>query len=843
MDDGNTEKTGKPSEISVCGIGASAGGLEALQKFFSALPNDLGLAYVVIVHLAPDRKSDLPAIIGRWTRMPVAQVGDSDKATLEPNHVYVIGPDRKLEITDTSVGAAKFEQVRGQRAAIDLFFRSLAQARGDGFAVILSGSGSDGALGARAVKESGGLVLVQDPQEAAYGDMPRAVVGTGVADVILPVKDLVARLADLARGKASVRPLINAADSSEPFEQVEERALRGVFDLLRGRTGHDFSKYKRNMVLRRLARRMQLSHTRSIADYLKYLHAHTSEVQGLFDDLLIAVTSFFRDPEAWNALQTEVIVPLVDRADPDAQLRVWVPGCATGEEAYTLAILFREAFERLGVQRDLIIFASDVDEAALATAREGLYPQAIAADVAESRLDRYFRLEGDHYRVSNTIRDPVVFALHNVLRDAPFSRLHLISCRNLLIYLDRELQDKAMAVFRYACRDQAFLFLGASEIADDEMFQTVDHKHRIYAIRERSDGTRTPLPDLLAAPVGRVARTELQQPVRFKAAELHMAALEEVAPPSVLVDEGWSVLHVSPTASRFFQQGGGPAAHNITELVRPELRDDLHALLHRGLDSREPQTSAFITVTFNGAPHRVVMIVQQRLSSEGARRQALVTFLDAGEVTDGPMPDQEPTSEVLRLVREELRQAQRRMEIMRDDYYVTNEDLRAANEELQSLNEEYRSTTEELETSKEELQSVNEELQTVNQELKQKLEEVSRTNSDLENLMAATNLATLFVDRDCRISRFTPRLSEIFKVKSRDLGRPIGDITHSLDYTELESDARKILSGSEIFEREVRNREGRAYIVRLSPYRRVPSGEIDGAVVTFFDVTGRSLKT
>ncbi len=842
MDERDARKRGKPASVSVCGIGASAGGLEALHKFFAALPNDLGLAYVVVVHLAPDRKSDLAAIISRWTKMPVAQVGDQNRTNLEPDHVYVIAPDRKLEITDTMVGAEKFDQVRGQRAAIDLFFRSLAAARGDGFAVILSGSGSDGAIGARSVKESGGLVLVQDPQEAAYGDMPRAVIVTGVADVILPVKELVARLAELSRERASIRPLISAAASSEPFEQIEERALRGIFELLRGRTGHDFSKYKRNMVWRRLARRLQLSHTLSIADYLGYLRTHEPEVQRLFDDLLIAVTSFFRDPEAWSALQAEAILPLVERADPEEQLRVWVPGCATGEEAYTLAILFREAFERLGFQRDFIIFASDVDESALVAAREGLYPQAIAVDVSETRLERYFRVEGDHYRVISAIRNPVVFALHNFLRDAPFSRLHLISCRNLLIYLDRELQEKAMAVFRYACRDQAFIFLGASEAADEQMFHPIDHKHRIYAMSERSGGWRPPLPELISAPAGRAARRELQPPVRFKAAELHMAALEEVGPPSVLVDERWNVLHISPTAARFFQQGGGPVTHNITRLVRPELRDELHALLLRALESRESQASSFIAVTFNGAPHQVAVVVQERANSQNAGRQLLVTFLDAGKIADQPVPEQEPASGVLRTLREELRRAQRRIDSMRDDYYVTK-DLRAANEELQSLNEEYRSTTEELETSKEELQSVNEELQTVNQELKQKLEEVSRTNSDLENLMAATNVATLFLDRDCRISRFTPRLSELFNVKSRDVGRPVGDITHSLAYDELESDARKILAGSDVFEREVQGRDGHAFVARLNPYHKVPTGEIDGAVVTFIDVTGRPLKT
>ena len=439
---------GRSDVIPVCGIGASAGGLEALRVFFKALPDDLGLAYVIIVHLAPDRKSDLPSIMQRCTKMPVTQVGDHDKVKLEKNHVYVIAPDRKLEITDTSVGASSFEQARGQRAAIDLFFRSLAASHGDGFAVVLSGSGSDGALGARAVQEAGGMVLVQDPNEAAHGDMPRAVIDMGVADLVLPVKELAERLAELARNKRRFHGLVRAADDAQAIELDDEMALRGIFDLILKRLGHDFSSYKRNTILRRLARRMQLAHQPNIPDYLKYLRSYGDEVRRLFDDLLISVTSFFRDPESWEALESQVIGPLVEHAEPGEQIRVWVPGSATGEEAYSIAIVFHEMFERHGMAPNLVIFASDPDDAALAVARAGLYPKAISADVSEARLERYFKLEGDHYRVVNNLRDNMVFAIHNLLRDPPFSRQSLVSCRNLLIYLDRDFQDQAMSIFR-----------------------------------------------------------------------------------------------------------------------------------------------------------------------------------------------------------------------------------------------------------------------------------------------------------------------------------------------------------------------------------------------------------
>jgi len=824
----------------VCGIGASAGGIEALQQFFTSVRDDLGLAYVVVVHLAPDHKSELPAIIARWTTMPVVQVADHETAKLSPNHVYVIAPDRKLEITDSSVGASKFEQPRGHRAVIDLFFRSLAQIHGDGFAVILSGTGSDGAMGAKAVKGSGGLVLVQDPDEAAHGDMPGAVIATGIADVVLPVRELTARLAELARDRERIHPLVRAAENVDQVSDGEEKALKDVLELLRKRTGHDFAKYKRTTVVRRLSRRMQLTQQLSIQDYWRFLRTHPKETDALFNDLLISVTTFFRDAETWAALQEQVIGPLVDQMQGEEQIRVWVPGCATGEEAYTVAILFQEEFERRGLRPNLIIFASDVDEAALSTARDGVYPRAIGADVSELRLARYFRVEDDHYRVVPELRDCVVFAAHSLLRDPPFSRLHLISCRNLLIYLDRELQEQVMTIFRYACRDKAYLLLGASESAADELFQSVDKKHCIYATRARADGSRPPLPEILAAPGDRALRSARE--ARFLAkttpAEIHLAALEAVAPPSVVIDERWNVLHLSPSASRFFQQSGGPPARRVTELVRPELRDELHVLVHRAFESPGPHVSPFVSVAFDGEMHRVALVAEQRVATESGRRDALITLLDLGEFRrETPASDQEPTGEVVRNLREELRQAERRIDSVREDHFLTTEDLRAANEELQSLNEEYRSTTEELETSKEELQSINEELQTLNHELKTKLEEISRAHSDLENLMAATDVATLFLSPELRIKKFTPQLSDLFNIKTRDYDRPIGDLTHTLDYNTLEEDAHAVLETQTTIERAAMSEVGRAYIVRLSPYRTGSAGDNDGVVVTFIDVT------
>jgi len=829
-----------PSRVTVAGIGASAGGIDALRHFFAAVAPDLGLAYVVIVHLAPDHESQLSSILARYTKMSVTEVGDSSELTLRPNCVYVIAPDRKIEITQNTVAAAPFQDVRERRAAIDVFFRSLAERHGDAFAVVLSGGGSDGALGARAVKEAGGVVLVQDPREAAHAAMPRAVISAEVADIVLPVRELAARLTELAHHRRELAQLVE--EETGEVAESEEAALRRIFELLRARTGHDFSRYKRPTMLRRLARRLQLSHRGSFDQYFGFMRDTPGEVQALFDDLLISVTSFFRDPAAWETLRKEVIAPLVARAEADESIRIWVPGCATGEEVYTLAILFREEISRCNAACSFLIFGSDVDQSSLATARDGAYPFAIAADVSEARLARFFRVEGDRYRVTSELRDSVVFAVHSVLRDPPFSKLHLISCRNLMIYIDRDLQQQLQHVFRYGLRDDGYLFIGVSETADPEFFEPIDKQNRIF--RARALGARPPVrlpqvPDVpqLAVAIGQVHERAIR--ARRAAADRHMEALERTAPPSVLVDERWHVEHLSETVGRFLQPRGGAPSHTLLELVRPELLDELRAAMNRAFELREPCLSGFVPVRFNGTPKLVAVLVAPRPPVEGRTEHALVTFLEAGEAADdgetgdgGEAGEAESNQEIIHSLRDKWRLAEQRLETIRQEHGLAYEDLRAANEELQSLNEEYRSTTEELETSKEELQSVNEELQTVNSELKVKLEEVSRAHNDLENFMAATDIPMLFLDRNLCIKRYTAALREIFNVKPYDQGRPIGDLTHNLDYDQLERDASRVLTDLSPVERAVKSRDGADLIVRLRPYRTAED-RIDGIVVTF----------
>jgi two-component system, chemotaxis family, CheB/CheR fusion protein len=820
--------------VTVAGIGCSAGGIDALRQFFAAVPSDLGLAYVVIVHLSPNHESELAAILGRTTKMSVIEVRDHQQMRLTSNCVYVIAPDRKLEATAQTIAAASFADVRERRAAIDVFFRSLAASHGDCFALILSGGGSDGALGARAVKEAGGFVLVQDPAEAAHDAMPRSVIAAQVADVVMPVKELALRLADLVKQRRTLAPLIG--EPPNLGADNEETGLRRILDLLRARTGHDFTRYKRPTILRRLGRRMQLSHRESFDHYLGLLRESPDEVRALFDDLLISVTAFFRDAATWDALRVQVVVPLIEQSNGDEPIRAWVPGCATGEEVYTLAMLFREEIARRDRHCELVIFGSDVDQGALATAREGVYPAAIAADLTEARLARYFRAEGDHYRVTNEIRDTVVFAVHSVLRDPPFSKLHLISCRNLLIYLDRELQQQLQHVFRYGLRDDGYLLIGISETADPELFEPLDKQHRIFRSRARATGPFVRLPQLPDLPHvssafertrGRSTRS------RRSAAEAHFEALEDLAPPTVLVDEHWNIEYLSETAGRFLLPRGGPPARMLMDLVRPELVDELRTTLHRAFELRKPCLSAFLPVQFNGTPKLVASLVQPRSRSEGRTQHALVMFLEGGDARTPESAERgESTDRLVVALRDKLRIAEQRLETMRQEHSLAYEDLRAANEELQSLNEEYRSTTEELETSKEELQSVNEELQTVNNELKVKLEEVSRANNDLENFMAATEMPTLFLDRNLCIKRYTAPLQQIFNVKQHDLGRPIGDLTHNILYSDLEQDAGRVLVDLAPAERLVDVRDGSKLLVRIRPYRTADD-KIDGVVVTF----------
>jgi two-component system CheB/CheR fusion protein len=767
--------------------------------------------------------------------MPVTEVKKT--VGLEPDHVYVISPRHKLEITDSRIGSRELDKPHGQRTAIDDFFRSLAASHGDGFAVILSGGGTDGVLGGTAVKQGGGLVLVQDPVEAAHSGMPEAVISAGVADVIGFVSELAAQLVDLTRHKQRMAPLLQPAWDDQHLNPEDAQVFEQILELLHSRTGHDFRQYKPNTIMRRMARRMQLQHTDTLAAYLSYLRQSAPEAQALINDLLIIVTSFFRDAESWDALTREVVERIVQRSQADGTIRIWVAGCATGEEAYSTAIVFREALERSKLARELLVFASDIDESSLATAREGLYPAAISTDVSQARLDRYFTRRGDHYRVIDSLRNCVVFAHHCLLRDPPFSGLHLVSCRNLLIYLERELQEQVQAVFRYATRNDGYLFLGSAESASAEWFEPLDKLHRIYRMGRRPAELRSLL---LARYVGKQgeSRSRAQSVHRAQAPlnllKLHLSLLEEAAVPSILVDEGRRVLHLSESAGRYLQPHGGAFGSTVEELLREELREEARSALERAFADWQPVQTLAVAVQFNGTPRSVSMLVHPRRGPDVV--YALLMFLEGGKADADGSKKAGAGGRVVLALREKLLHAEKRIAAAGTEHDANLQDLRAANEELQSLNEEYRSTAEELETSKEELQSVNEELQTLNTELRLKLEETSRAHNDLENLMAATQIATLFLDRQLRIKRFTPHVTELFNVSAKDEGRPIGDFTHKLEYPELQEHARRVLSELTPISQEVLTQAGETLMARVVPYRTADD-RIDGVVITFVDIS------
>jgi two-component system CheB/CheR fusion protein len=841
---GNSAATGDEREASsskplIVGIGASAGGVEALQAFFDALPAETGAAFVVVEHLDPQSHSELSSILAARTPMPVVQVERTEK--LEPNHVYVIAPGRRLLISGEEISSADFGEPRGRRAPIDFFFRSLAGEQSNGFAVILTGAGSDGTLGARALKEAGGVILVQDPDEAEYPSMPRAAIAAGAADFILPVRELAMRLAEILRSKG-----ITSRTGSGSFD---EELVRRILADIRVRTGRDFTKYKRSTVTRRIARRMQVTRTDDLGHYYEFLRGHEDEAQALLGDLLISVTTFFRDSEAFEALKSQVMPRIFEGKGQADLVRVWVPGCATGEEAYSIAIMLLEEAGRHAIRPAIQVFGSDLDTRALAIAREGIYPAAIEADVSEERLRRFFSREGDHYRVLRELRNIIVFATHDLLKDPPFSRIDLISCRNVLIYLDQELQPQALNTFHYALNAGGFLFLGPAESADSPpgLFRTIDRKACIYQSTAQPDDKPRLLPRLLghmtvpehraSLPAGPFSpRAALSQ------AALHRQALEMVAPPNVLIDQTHRVVHLSEHAGRYLQPPGGLMTDDIVELVRPELRLELRSALNRAFEHGQSTLTLPVLVSFNGAPHPVHLQVKPVVEEDNAApRNAVVMFIEGEAIEQPPAPGgPTATNDMMLRLQEELQLTQARLKMALEESESANEELRTANEELQSINEEYRSTSEELETSKEKLQSINEELQTVNSELQSNLEAVSRAHSDLQNLMAATDFGILFLDSGLRIKRFTDQVTKLITITSSDEGRPIADFAHQLEYDDLVKEAENVLAHLTPVRREIRGHNDRWYDVRLRPYRTIDD-KVDGVVIAFVDITEHRL--
>lgn len=842
-----TRPASTPSQLTfpIVGVGASAGGIEALRTFFEALPARSGAAYVIVLHLAPDHASVLPDVLRAVTAMPVVQVIDA--TPIEVNHVYVIAPSMVLTMVDSFLRVKKARSNDDRRAAIDLFLRSLADShRERAVGMIFSGAGSDGSVGITRVKELGGITIAQHPDEAAFASMPRAAIVTDMIDFVLPVAEIPQRLMDLWITARRIQLPEHVEPDQAQAEAAEstERVLREIMVILRTRTSHDFRHYKRATILRRIERRLQVNGLTELQEYRDYLHEHPEETPLLLQDMLISVTNFFRDSEAFEALRTEVIPHLVQNRSTNEPIRIWSAGCATGEEAYSIAMLLQEASERGNEAVPYQVFATDIDERAISLARIGLYPESIVADVDAGRVRQFFTKDASHYRVKKELREHVLFALHNVLSDPPFSRLDMVCCRNLLIYLDREAQIDVLRTFHFALRPGGFLFLGSSEAADSvtNLFTVVDKKARIYRanVAVRADA---PMP--LAASGMHSARMPVAVPPppgkrKFSFGDLHQRLVEQYAPPSVLVSRDSDIVHLSDRAGRFLQYVGGEPSHNIIAVVRPELRLELRTAIFQALQTNHSVEARRVQLTRDGRRFFVNMIARPVHDAESNADFVLVLFDEVEDsMSDGAEDAHKSHRDpVVSQLERELQRTKDQLQATIEQSETSTEELKASNEELQAINEELRSTTEELETSEEELQSINEELTTVNAELKSKVEETSKINDDLQNLITANDIGTIFVDRNIRIKRYTPRATDVFSIIPSDIGRSLLDITHRLEYDKLADDAAEAFDSLRLLERELHSTDGRWYLARFLPYRTTED-RIDGAVLSFIDITSR----
>lgn len=841
-------------DFPVVGIGASAGGIQATLSFFEHMPSDSGMAFVVIMHLSPDHKSGVDKVLQGVTSMPVQQV--TGPLAIEPNHIYVISPALELSMDGGMLRVSDAEPQSGGHVAIDIFFRTLAEVHTDrAFGVLLSGTGSDGSMGLSRIKEQGGVTIAQMPDDAEHDGMPRSAIATGNVDLVLPVAAIPGKLVQLWENARRIR-LPHAHPDSDTVARVvvegeereqAEQALGDLLDLLFAETGHNFRHYKRATVLRRVERRLQVNTQSDLPAYLAYVKGHPEENQALLADLLIGVTNFFRDREPFEALERNVIPMLFSTSesglnDP-GEIRVWSAGCSSGEEAYSLAMLLCDQARMISSPMRIQVFATDIDERAIAKGRQGIFAESIAADVSPARLHDYFIKEPHRFVAKKEMREKVLFAQHSLLRDPPFSRLQLISCRNLLIYLDRNVQREILQMFHFALRPGGYLFLGNSESADmcAEFFAPVDKKNRIFRAKIGPVFSR-PISSLPASVTRRTASPVPYPaaPVRHSVADMHQRALEQYAPPSVIINPDLEIVHMSDRVGHFLRHVGGEPSQNLTALVRPELRPELRTLLFQALQSNQSVEARRVTMQRDGRTYYVNMVARPFRDEPTSSDYVLVLFDEVEDTLGekGAVSHEAVKEDVLKRLEQELQRTKLQLQDTLEHSRVSTEELEASNEELQAINEELRSATEELETSKEELQSINEELITVNQELKFKVEETDRINDDLQNLISSTDIATVFVDRKMRIKWFTPRATELFSILPVDSGRPLMDITHRLDYVELVADAARVFESLMPVEREVRSADNRHYLARLVPYR-TSEDRIEGAVLTFIDITAR----
>jgi two-component system CheB/CheR fusion protein len=817
----------------VVGLGASAGGLEALEEFFSHVPPNSGMAFIVVTHQHPGHTSLLPELLGKYTRMPVLNARNGQR--VRPGCIYLSRAERNLGILNGILQLVEFDTQDRVHLPIDHFFRSLAADQDRrAIGVILSGTGSDGTLGSKAIKEAGGTMMAQSPESAKYSGMPHGAIATGLMDFVLPAGEIAERLAFHMR-----KTPLPGMEAPQPVDHDLPGRLQRVVFLLRNRTGHDFSPYKATTISRRVERRMHLHQIKSIPRYLLYLQDNPHEADLLFKELLIGVTSFFRDPDAFLALTRKVLPDLLRSKPEGSVVRVWVAGCSTGEEAYTLAMVLRDCAERIKKRVTIQVFATDLDAQAIDAARAGLYPAGIAKDVPREQLARYFVKEDRHYRLKKSIRELVVFAKQNVIRDPPFTKLDLLACRNLLIYLNSDVQKRLLALFHYALKPDGLLLLGPSESISEfsRHFAVVDKKWRIFARKKTVPGTFPPMEFPLrplpagAGPTG-VALADATREPRAEAIFGKLLASRFI-PAAVVINAQGDISYIHGQTGSYLEPAPGQPRLNLLEMAREGLRLELGAAVHQAATQDTEVVHQGVRIKINGGFEHVNVTVLRLSEPELLRGLFLVTFqpVPAPAGRRGGEAAQQPSKGQLK----RLQTMERELRFTRESLRSTVEELQSSNEELQSTNEELQSSNEELETSREEMQSLNEELQTVNAQLQTKVDALSETNDDMQNLLNSTSIATLFLDTRLKIKRFTEQARSVVNLIPSDVGRPISDLVSNLNYDQLEADALEVLRTLHSREREVQNKQGDWRLVRMLPYRTTEN-LIDGLVVTFVDI-------
>lgn len=831
----------KVYECPIVGIGASAGGLEALVQFLAHVPKDSGIAYVIVQHLDPTQKGMMPELLQRATSLKVMQV--TDRTKVQPNCVYVIPPNSDMSVLRGVLHLLAPVESRGLRLPIDFFFRSLAQdQREQSVGIILSGMGSDGTLGLRAIKEKAGVVLVQDPATAKFNAMPRSVIDAGLADIVASAEELPDKLI------AYRRHLPHLAKAELNLDEKMQSALEKIVILLRAHSGHDFTLYRRSTLYRRVERRMGIHQVGRISGYVRYLQENPQELGILFKELLIGVTNFFRDKSSWEQMAGKALPLLLKDRPAGSTLRAWVAGCSSGEEAYSLAMIFKETLKTLKSTDNfsLQIYATDLDKDAIDKARLGLFPENIVADVSPARLTRFFIKEEGGYRVNKEIRSMVIFAPQNLIMDPPFTKLDILSCRNLLIYLTPELQKKLFPLFHYSLNPGGVLFLGSAESIGNftHLFTALALKERIFQRNETAmQSSHLDFPAVYVPT--QTNRQESQTSARAPSPSLQSLAdqmlQKRYAPPAVLVNEHGDILYISGRTGKFLEPAAGKANWNVIAMAHDGLRNELSSALQKVIRKKGTVTAHGIKLGPPSDTRAVDIMVQAVDEPKELFGMILIVFTETvipAESLPAPAKGKATASHgaMQRELQNELKHARDEVQAGREEMQTSQEELKSMNEELQSTNEELQSTNEELMTSKEEMQSLNEELQTVNAELQAKLDELSGTNNDMKNLLNSTDIATVFLDNDLHVRRFTLQAKTIIKFIATDVGRPITDLASDLLYPELVKDAHEVLRTLVFSERSIATQNGRWFTVRIMPYRTVDN-RIDGVVITFADIT------